>query len=89
MYALGGPKPTVTPKELKALSLPDRPSIAVLPFTNMSGDPEQIYFSDGRAKVEIALAKGKREYDKRQTLRERTATREAQSAMSARKHLGE
>ena len=51
--------------------------------------PLKIYFSDGRAKVEIALAKGKREYDKRQTLRERTATREAQSAMSARKHLGE
>jgi len=29
------------------LALPDKPSIAVLPFTNMSGDPEQDYFADG------------------------------------------
>ena len=30
-----------------ALALPDKPSIAVLPFQNMSGDPEQAYFADG------------------------------------------
>lgn len=32
---------------LKSLTLPDKPSLAVLPFTNMSGDPEQDYFADG------------------------------------------
>jgi adenylate cyclase len=31
----------------KALALPDKPSVAVLPFENMSGDPEQEYFADG------------------------------------------
>jgi SsrA-binding protein len=51
--------------------------------------PLQLYFRDGRAKVEIALAKGKREYDKRQTLRAKQDTREAQRAMSHRARLGD
>jgi TolB-like protein/class 3 adenylate cyclase/cytochrome c-type biogenesis protein CcmH/NrfG len=46
------------PPERPALPLPDKPSIAVLPFQNMSGDPEQEYFADGMVEEIItALSK--------------------------------
>ena len=51
--------------------------------------PLKIYFLDGRAKVELALAKGKKEYDKRQALRKKQDDREAQRAMSTRRSLGD
>lgn len=44
--------------------------------------PLSLYFLDGRAKVEIGLAKGKKLHDKRQALRERQDNREAQRAVS-------
>ena len=44
--------------------------------------PLALYFLDGRAKVEIALARGKKEYDKRHTLREKQDNREAQRAIT-------
>ena len=46
--------------------------------------PLQIYFKDGKAKVELALAKGRRSYDKRQKIRERMERREMERAKRRR-----
>ncbi len=46
--------------------------------------PLSLYFKDGRAKVEIALAKGKKSWDKRQALRERQDDREKQQEVGRR-----
>jgi len=46
--------------------------------------PLQVYFQDGYAKVLIAVATGKREWDKRQTIAERDAKREAERALKGR-----
>ncbi|HSV64914.1 MAG TPA: SsrA-binding protein SmpB [Mycobacteriales bacterium] len=47
--------------------------------------PLSLYFSDGRVKVELALARGKRAYDKRQDLAKRDAEREIARATSRRR----
>ena len=46
--------------------------------------PLSLYFKDGRAKVEIALAKGKKSWDKRHAIAERTAKRETEIAVGRR-----
>ena len=46
--------------------------------------PLSLYFKDGRAKVEIALARGKKTWDKRQALAERQALREVEQAVGRR-----
>ena len=46
--------------------------------------PLSLYFKDGRAKVEIALARGKKTYDKRHALAERQANREKEQAVGRR-----
>src|ERR1700730_2468748 len=62
MNASGSAAAPIEPpvESTQALSLPDKPSIAVLPFQNMSGDPEQEYFADGMVEEIItALSRNK------------------------------
>lgn len=47
--------------------------------------PTQIYLKEGRAKVEIALAKGKRQYDKRQSIKKRDMDRDINRALDNRR----
>src|SRR5215467_5809894 len=47
--------------------------------------PTRMYFKDGRVKVAVSLAKGKKEYDKRETLKRREAERETRAAMKTRR----
>jgi SsrA-binding protein len=48
--------------------------------------PTRLYFRHGRVKCEIAVAKGKQDWDKRETERRREADREARTAINANKH---
>src|SRR5690625_691149 len=48
--------------------------------------PLELYFVNGRAKIEIAVGRGKQEWDKRHALRAKQAEREEQRAMSLRQH---
>jgi SsrA-binding protein len=46
--------------------------------------PTKLYLKDGRAKIEIALARGKKQYDKRQTIAERDSKRQVERALKER-----
>lgn len=47
--------------------------------------PTRLYFKNGRVKVSISLAKGKKEYDKRETVKRREADRETRAAIKSRR----
>jgi SsrA-binding protein len=76
-----------TPRRRRKLLLNRRELDKIAQKTRESGHtvvPLALYFKDGRAKVEIALAKGKKSYDKRQAMRERQDRREAERALHSR-----
>jgi SsrA-binding protein len=50
--------------------------------------PTRLYFRNGRVKCELAVAKGKQDWDKRETERSREADREARAAIKVNKHRG-
>ena len=47
--------------------------------------PTRLYFKNGRVKVAVSLAKGKKEYDKRETIKRREADRETRAAVKSRR----
>jgi SsrA-binding protein len=72
------------PDRKRKLLLHDKEIVEMARGTEQKGHtivPLRLYFKDGRAKVELALARGKRAYDKRQALAKRDADREAERAL--------
>jgi TolB-like protein len=54
VVTIGSPSTAANSQGPPALAVPDKPSVAVLPFSNLSGDPEQEYFADGMVEDIIA-----------------------------------
>jgi SsrA-binding protein len=75
------------PRRERKLLLHKKEIASLLGSTKESGStlvPLALYFKDGKAKVEIALAHGKKAYDKRQSLAERDAARDVAVALGRR-----
>lgn len=75
------------PRRTRKLLLHRKEIVRLIGKTRESGlslVPLSMYFSDGKVKVEIALGRGKRSYDKRADLAKRDANREVQRAMGRR-----
>ena len=75
------------PRRVRKLLLHKQEIIRLIGKTKESGltlVPLSLYFRDGRVKVEIALARGKHSYDKRQDMARRDANREVQKALGRR-----
>jgi SsrA-binding protein len=80
-----------TPRRTRKLLLHREEIARLVGKTKESGltlVPLQLYFLDGRAKIEIALARGKKSYDKRQALATRDASREVARELGRRAKTG-
>ncbi|MCW2521806.1 MAG: SsrA-binding protein [Frankiales bacterium] len=76
-----------TPRRVRKLLLHKREILRLIGKTKESGltlVPLSMYFSDGKVKVELALARGKKSYDKRQDLAKRDAARDVSVALGRR-----
>ena len=76
------------PRRVRKLLLHRAEIAKILAKTRESGltlIPLSLYFSDGRAKVEIGVARGRKSHDKRQAIAEREARREAERAVGRRR----
>ncbi len=80
-----GPEPT-RPRKLLLHKREIRRLIGLTGQKGLTLIPLKIYFKAGRAKVEIALVKGKKKYDKREKLKRKTAQREIARALKERSH---
>jgi len=90
VYAFGTWRKGHEPRRNRKLLLHAKEIAKLDRETSQSGKtivPLSIYFSDGYAKVEIAIATGKRDWDKRQAIAARDADREAQRALAQRNRL--
>jgi SsrA-binding protein len=77
-----------TPRRIRKLLLHRKEIDRLVSKTSEQGltlIPLSLYFKDGHAKVELGVARGKRTYDKRQTLAKRDATREIDRALKRRR----
>ena len=79
-----GPEPT-RPRKLLLHKREIKKLVGLTSQKRLTLVPLKIYFKEGKAKVEIALAKGKRKYDKRESLKKKTARREMARALKGRR----
>ncbi len=87
-YEQGGNRHNHDPLRVRKLLLHKREIRRLIGKTREDGYtlvPTRLYFSNGKCKVELALAKGKRLYDKRETKAKREAERRAQQALGRRR----